>query len=197
MDDPSCHGSSCDRCSQLFPVFFLTVQRHCVYELLTDHMCRKRWRYIASSKKCRNPIVFDELWFLCLFALWTSVSCSDIFHTLQFCRCKNHFTADQFMTDLNHLCSTDTACFLFFCQSVNEFLTDRDITELFVQIRLLFSLSFMSFDLNIFRFDLFCWFFLHKLIKQAQLSRKIIFWSLFTGSPKKLCLQIRDLCLQV
>ena len=59
------------------------------------------------------------------------------------------------MTDLNYLCSIDTAYFLIFRQGINEFLTDRDITKLFVQIRLLFPFSFMSFDLNIFRFDLF------------------------------------------
>ena len=190
VNDPSCHGSSRDRCSQLFPVFFLPVQWHCVHELLTDHMCCKRWRYITSTQKCRNPVIFNELRFLRFFALWASISCSDIFHTFQFRRCKDDFTSDQFMTDLDHLCSADTACFLFFCQSVNEFLTDRDITELFVKIRFLFPLSFMGFDLNIFRFDLFCRFFLHKFIKQTHLPRKIFFPSFFTGSSKQLCFQI-------
>ncbi len=140
---------------QLFPVFFLPVQWHRVHEFLTDHMCCKGWRYITATEKCRNTIVLDELWFLCFFTLWTSVSCSDIFHTFQLRRCKDDFAADRFMTDLNYLCSIDTAYFLIFRQGINEFLTDRDITKLFVQIRLLFPFSFMSFDLNIFRFDLF------------------------------------------
>ena len=112
LDHPVCHGCPGNRCTILFPVFFLTEIRKSVAELLVHHPCNsagrshpiKHMRFaIFSLFNNRDPM---------LAALRAFIVPAVILTNFQLCRDKNQFTADKLFPDLFQSRTADGTVFL-------------------------------------------------------------------------------------
>ena len=120
VDDPVRQGCPADSGTILFPVLFLTIERHAVCILLIDCPCNSGRRSRTLANKCGRYFGFDDhrlfriaLSFLTVRA---AIAFRVVFINFTFGRSKNEFPADAFFSDTFHRATAYRTDFIFLIQ---------------------------------------------------------------------------------
>ena len=195
VDDPVRKGCPADSGTILFPVLFLTIERHAVCILLIDCPCNRGRRSRTLANKCGRYFGFDDhrlfriaLSFLTVRA---AIAFRVVFINFTFGRSKNEFPADVFFSDTFHRATAYRTDFIFFIQRY-YFLMNLETFKKFRMGSFFLPWTWLPAAVFFRKFRILVNF---SFIKQIQLSGNIS-RCLFAGRAEKFFRQIVHLFLK-